>query len=197
VKSVTSLELGLAPKQAQMPPISDLTGRWIGHYLQRGQQHPITADLVQTADSLSGSMCDGQPDAECSLFDFAAAAGLPPGADEQIEAGLRKSVPEARAARIQYVWRLPADSVLQGRRAGKAVSFVKTYKGASFSGFKLGEKLLGAEQPAHPVHYEGELSHDGTVLEGRWWIEGDTTAPGKHRTEGEFMLRRQSRNPQE
>jgi hypothetical protein len=84
-----------------------LTGRWVGHYVQGGQKYPITADLVQVGQRLSGSMQDGHPDRECSTFEAACEAGLPPGADEQIEMGLREMVPDAPAGPIRYVSHLP------------------------------------------------------------------------------------------
>jgi hypothetical protein len=113
-----------------------LTGRWLGHYLQRGQKYPITADLVQAGQRLSGSMHDGHPDRECSLFEAACEDGLAPGADEQIEARLRAMVPDAPAGPVRRVSHLPAASVLEGVRRGQAVSFLKTYQGASFGGYK-------------------------------------------------------------
>jgi hypothetical protein len=167
----------------------DLTGRWIGHYLQRDQEYPITADLVQAGECLSGSMRDGHPDREYSVFEVAFEAGLPPGTDEQIEAHLREVVPDAAAAPIRYVSHLPPESALEGRRKGRTVSFLKTYKGTSFGGFKVGDRLLGFQKDGHAVHYEGQLSPDGTVIEGRWWIDADP-ALGVPRTEGHFALRR-------
>jgi hypothetical protein len=128
-----------------MSSSSELTGRWVGHYVQREQQYPITADLVQAGERLSGSMYDGQPDRECSPFEAACEAGLPPGVDEQIEAQLRKMVPGASGGRIRYVSHLPTASVLEGRRHGPTVSFLKTYQGTSFSGYRVGEQLVGIE----------------------------------------------------
>jgi hypothetical protein len=149
----------------------NLTGRWIGRYLQHGQEHPITAHFVQAGESLSGSMRDGHPEGEYALFQFAAEAGLAPGADEQIEANLRKQFANAPTAPIRYVTHLPPESVLESRRKGQTVSFLKSYQGTSFSGYKMGERLLGIEKAGHTVHYEGQLSADGLVIEGRWWID--------------------------
>jgi hypothetical protein len=120
-------------------------------------------------------------------------AGLPPGADEQIEANLRKAFrqahPDAPAGPIRYVSRLPAESALEGRRQGQVVSFLKTYQGTSFDGYKVGDQFLGAEKAGHSVHYEGRLSPDGRTIEGRWWIEADQEE-GTGRAEGYFTLRR-------
>jgi hypothetical protein len=176
-----------------------LTGRWVGHYLQGGKEYPIMADLVQSGEWLSGSMRDGCPDREAGVFEAAAEAGLPPGADEQIVAKLRELVPDAPAAPIRYVSHLPSESVLEGRFSDRTVYFLKTYQGTSFGGFKVGNRLVGTERAGHAVHYEGQLRLDGLVIEGRWWIEPDPEA-GIPRSEGQFTLRRARRDtapPQE
>jgi len=167
----------------------DLTGRWVGHYVQGGQEYPILADLVQAGPRLSGSMHDGHPDRECSTFEAAVEAGLPPGADEQIEARLRDLVPDAPAGPIRYVSHLPPVSVLEGRCDGSTVSFRKTYQGTSFGGYKVGDKLIGMKRDGHTVHYEGRLGSDGREIAGQWWIDADSAA-GTRRTEGAFVLRR-------
>jgi hypothetical protein len=166
-----------------------LTGRWTGHYLQGGEEHPISADFLEAEERLSGFMYDGQPDRECSVFSAAAQAGLPPGADEQIEAKLREMVPDAAPGPIRYVTHLPANSILQGRRTGQTVTFLKTYQGTAFSGYQVGNQLIGSRTADHAVHYEGQLSPDGRVIEGRWWIDA-SPEEGGHRTEGRFLLRR-------
>ena len=176
-----------------MSPAAELTGRWVGHYRQRDREYPIAAELVQVGQRLSGSMRDGQPDRECSTFEAAFEAGLPPGADEQIEARLREIVPEAPAGPIRYVSNLPTTATLEGVRRGQRVSFLKTYQGTSFGGYKVGDKLVGVRMDGHSVHYEGQLSPDGLVIEGRWWIDADP-GYGTRRTEGLFMLRRSENN---
>jgi hypothetical protein len=118
-------------------------------------------------------------------------AGLPPGADEQIDANLRTMIPDAPAGSIRYVTHLPPESHLQGRCDERDVSFVKTYTGTSFSGYKVGDKIVGEQRDGHAVHYEGKLSSDGLEIEGRWWIDADPEL-GTRRTEGLFLLRRQS-----
>src|ERR1017187_4141121 len=84
-----------------------LTGRWIGHYEQRGKEYPISADLLQKGENLTGSMRDGQPDSDRSLFDATVEAGLPPGADEQIDADLRALFPETPSTPIRSLSQLP------------------------------------------------------------------------------------------
>jgi hypothetical protein len=173
----------------QMSAQSSLTGRWVGDYEQRGQKRPITALLVQEGPDLTGSMQDGQPDTELSVFEATVEAGLPPGSDEQIEANLRAVIPGGATATIRCVSHLPADSQLQGRRDGPVVSFVKTYMGSSFSGYKVGDELVGTRNEGHAVRYQGRLSPDGTEIEGRWWIDADPSR-GIRRSEGFFTLLR-------
>src|SRR5262245_42161614 len=136
---------------------TNVTGRWVGHYLQRGEEHPITADLLEVDGRLSGFMYDGQPDRDYSVFQAAAEAGLPPGADEQIEARLREMVPDAAPGPVRYVSHLPHNSILQGRRTGRTVSFLKTYQGTAFGGYQVGDRLVGVQTVDHAVHYEGQL----------------------------------------
>src|SRR5207247_1054949 len=100
-----------------------------------------------------------------------------------IEAKLREVVPHAPGAPIRYVTHLPAASVLEGRRHGQTVSFLKTYQGTAFSGYQMGDHRLGVQTLGHAVHYQGQLSADGLVLEGRWWIAADP-AQGTRRAEG-------------
>src|SRR3990172_7287879 len=63
----------------------DLTGQWEGHYQQHDVKYPIRATLEQHGDRLTGTMQDGVTEFTRSVFDAALLAGLPPGADEQIE----------------------------------------------------------------------------------------------------------------
>jgi hypothetical protein len=175
-----------------LPPDIDLTGHWIGHYEQRAQKRPISADLVQHGMELKGSMKDGEPDRDFTLFELAVEAGLPPGADEQIYANLRAMVPDAPAGVIRYISRLSPDSRLEGRCEGRTVSFVKTYLGPSFSGYRVGDKLLGEPREGHSVSYEGRLSADSTQIEGLWWIEPSAGQAGR-RDEGSLSLRREAR----
>ena len=168
---------------------ANLTGRWTGHYIHWGDEHPITADLFQEGKNLSGSMVDGQCDKEYSLFQVAAEAGLPPGADEEIEAAIRRIVPDATADPVRYVSHLPNQSILKGACKGRTVYFLKTYQGKAFSGHRIGDRFLGMEKEGHKVHYEGQLSPDDCEIDGRWWIEADPKG-GTARTEGLFILRR-------
>src|SRR5262249_39726206 len=132
---------------------------------------------------------------DCSLFEATVEAGLPPGADEQIDANLRALIPDAPATAIRSLSHLPPDSQIAGRCEGRVVSFVKSYKGSSFSGFKVGDKSVGIEAEGHAVQYQGKLSTDGLQVEGRWWIDGDPKRRTS-RTEGFFILRREPKAEQ-
>jgi hypothetical protein len=166
-----------------------LTGRWTGHYLQRGKEYPITADILEGRDRLSGFMYDGQPDRDFSVSEALAEAGPGTETPEQMEAKLREMVPDAPAGPIRYVSHLPPNSVLQGRRTGQSVYFLKSYQGTSFDGYQVGDRLLGIQRANHQVHYEGQVSPDGLSLEGRWWIDPDPVQ-GSPGAEGLFHLRR-------
>ena len=50
------------------------------------------------------------------------------------------------------------DATVEGRREGRRVEFVKRYDGAGGR--------------SHAIAYAGELSADGTEIEGRWTIPG-------------------------
>ena len=80
---------------------------------------------------------------------------------------------------------------LAGYCEGRVVSFAKKYIGISFTGYKVGDKIVGAEMEGHTVQYKGTLSSDRLEIAGRWWIEPDPTR-GTLRNEGLFMLRREA-----
>ena len=166
----------------------DLTGRWAGHYWQRGRAHPITAELTQAGERLTGTMRDAETEFEKSVFEAAAEAGLPPGADEQIVAGLREMLPDARGP-VRSTTRLPATSVLEGDVRGRTVSFRKTYQGEHFAGFRVGDREVGVVLEGHVVHYRGQVNDAGTAVEGQWWIDPPPGRGGR-RAEGTFTLRR-------
>jgi hypothetical protein len=171
-----------------MPSVPNLTGRWTGFYSQHGHERPIRAELVQNGDRLTGTMTDAETECETTVFEMASEAGLPPGADEQIEGKLREAFPEAPRGPIRAAWRLPAESVLVGSVRAGVVQFRKTYQGQSFSGYRIGDQRVGITRPGHRVNYRGEVDAGGTVIEGRWWVEADGSGvlPGQ----GGFRLER-------
>ena len=167
----------------------DLSGRWVGHYSQHGADHPISADLTQAGPLLAGHMRDSDTVSDKSVFETALDAGLPPGADEQIEHSLRTLFPDACGAPVRATSRLPSDSSLEGHVRGRVITFRKTYQGEHFVGYQVGGHRIGTTVEQHVVHYQGQLGDDGRTIEGRWWIEQDP-ARGAGRTEGTFELRR-------
>jgi hypothetical protein len=84
---------------------------------------------------------------------------------------------------------LPPGSTLEGTVSGRRVSFVKSYQGVSFGGYKVGDRLVGHRIESHHVEYTGTVSYDGRNVEGRWSIDANP-AIGAHRTEGSFELHR-------
>jgi hypothetical protein len=169
----------------------NLTGRWEGSYSQYGRAHAITAEFVQSGEVLRGTMRDRETVTEKSVFEVALEAGLPPGADEQIEASLRAMFPDAHGVRVRSRTELPPLSTLEGDLRGRTVSFVKRYQGESFVGYQVGERRVGQTTEGHAVHYHGEISDNEMTIAGRWWIE-PSIPRGTARTEGEFELMRVS-----
>ena len=172
-----------------MTETANLSGDWSGEYYMSNRPHPISAALVQAEGELTGSMRDALTDRTTSVFEIAAEAGFPPGADEQIEAQLRALIPDRTRPPIEYVSHLPEDSLLAGWIEGTKVYFLKAYQGVSFGGYRVGDKLVGHQTEGHVVHYSGTLGHGGREIEGRWWIDADPEA-GTRRSEGSFTLRK-------
>lgn len=166
-----------------------LSGRWVGDYYQHNRPHPISLELIQEGERLTGSMIDGETDRESSVFEATAEAGLPPGSDEQIVAFVKEMFPDAPADSIRYVSHLPPESSIEGWVRGSTVYLLKTYEGAHIGGYKVGEQILGHLVEKHCVHYRGKLTLGGSKIEGRWWIEAET-GQGTARNEGSFELSR-------
>jgi hypothetical protein len=188
--SLIKHEDGELRSRRPMASFQNLTGRWIGQYEQRGKEYPISAEFVQDGENLTGVMRDGQPDRDCSLFEATVEAGLPPGADEQIDANIRAMNPDAPSAPIRTLSHVHPVSRLVGRCEGQIISFVKSYMGSSFHGYKIGDKIVGQETEGHEVQYSGRLSADGLEVEGFWWIDADLGRAWP-RADGLFSLRRE------
>ncbi len=170
---------------------TNLTGRWIGCYYQHSRPHPIEADLIHDGEQITGVMRDGETDRNSTVFEVAADAGLPPGADEQIEASLRAMFPEERATPIRYIAHLPTDSVVEGWARGFQVGFLKSYQGEHYGGYTVGDRFVGHRIEGHAVHYRGDVSLDGREINGKWSIDPDPEI-GTPGTDGSFSLRRQT-----
>ncbi len=167
----------------------NLSGRWVGDYYQHNRPHPISLELIQEGERLTGSMIDGETDRESSVFEASVEAGLPPGADEQIVAIVKEMFPDAPADSIRYVSHLPPESSIEGWVRESTVYLLKTYEGCHIGGYKVGERILGHLVENHRVHYRGKLNPGGTRIEGRWWIETQAEQ-GSVRNEGSFELGR-------
>src|SRR5262245_8915426 len=172
-----------------MPERIDITGRWVGAYFQHGREHPLIAEFAHIDSNLQGKMTDVVTEFETSVFEAAMEAGLPPGADEQIEANIRKQHPELPRAPIRAAATLPAASILEGEVNGRVVRFRKTYLGEHFTGWKVGDRLIGSTIAGHIVQFRGRIGDDHNSLEGQWWVDGDRKA-GTRRLEGGFLLTR-------
>jgi hypothetical protein len=175
-----------------MSRFADVTGRWIGHYLQFGRETPISADLVQVTDRINGVMADGVLVHEFTIYEVAANAGLPPGSDEAIESWLRQQHPDVPDGPISFTMELPKHSILRGSRVGPTIRFLKSYQGGQISRHKIGDACLDETRiEDHVVRYEGELSSDGGTIEGGWRIDARPEV-GMGSCQGLFVLQRSS-----
>lgn len=168
-----------------------LTGHWTGYYLQANQANRIDAELTQVGTLLYGTMTDHNLRSEWTLFEATAAAGLPPGADEELLRQLQARYPEAATQPIRVIEELPPFSDLTGEVTGNLVRLIKVYRGALKSGYRIGDRYIGDIIQGHTVHYRGEVCDAGNRIEGQWWI-----APlrrGETRLQGNFSLQRQQR----
>jgi hypothetical protein len=171
--------------------VQDLSGDWTGCYVQSGAARKISAVISQAENRLTGTMRDSETEFDRSLFDAALEAGLPPGADEQIEEQLRRLHPADRKTPIRSKSRLPADSTIEGTVQGPFVTFTKTYQGQLFSGYQVGDREVGWTAENHAVRYSGRIEAGGNRIEGVWTISQPGSA---HRpVQGPFWLERDSR----
>lgn len=153
-----------------LPPVSDpdLTGAWRGHYVQAGREHGISMRVAQRGQSLVGAMRDDET--------------LWISHDTLVREGA-----EPVSHPVDVVTELPADSVLEGDVLGRAVSFVKRYRGTHTFTLLLGDQSVSASVEGHKVLYRGELDDSGRVLRGEWTIP---TSDGEDGESGAFELRR-------
>jgi hypothetical protein len=176
--------------------LTDLSGRWEGCYMQSGAARKITAVLLQAENRITGTMRDWETEFDRSLFDAALEAGLPPGADEQIEEQLRRLHPAQPGAPIRSKSRLPSDSTLEGTVRAGFVAFTKTYQGRHFTGYQIGSQEVGWTAENHAVRYSGRIEADGNRIEGVWTICRPDSP--QRALQGPFWLERvQPRSPVE
>lgn len=172
----------------------DLSGRWTGYYVQHDTASAIEAVFVQEGRRLVGTMNDEVTDFEASISEIALRESLPPGADEQLVAGLRTLCPEAPIVPVKVMVHRPEGSVLEGEVRGDAVRLLKRHRGRTFAGYRLGDLRIGAFGTDQRMLYRGRLSPDGGAIEGQWQAIGERLSPF-HRTHGVFVLRRDPPSP--
>jgi hypothetical protein len=175
----------LLGKFSHLPPLrGGLNGAWCGHYLQQGSRHRLECELSQEGTRVWGRMRDLDNASQQSLLE--AAAGLPPGADEQMAQQIHPLFPGQPAGPITLHSELPEHSSLEGSVNGIFVRFTKTYQGKSCHAYGMnGQLVKRATQPA-PIEYTGRLSSDGRTLSGQWTIYQQDTPKGY--VEGLFEL---------
>jgi hypothetical protein len=174
-------------------PSRDLSGVWRGYYTQHGQMRPICAVFEQDGGHLSGRMNDEVTGYELPVSEMCMEEGLPPGTDERIVEQVRELLPGARYEPVMAEVELPADSLLDGEVDGDAVRFLKVYQGRYFTGYRVGSLRVGIFGEGQEVHYRGLLSPEGNEIEGQWLLHG-VPEKGMVRTEGAFVLRRETAN---
>ena len=143
---------------------------------------------MHDGDRIHGLMTDEDTTTERSLYDLAAAAGLPPGADEKLDEHIRKLIPNAPKGPISAHTVLPKASTLEGAITGPFVRFTKTYRGESTHSYRVGDRSLDTKIAGHSVEYSGRLSPDGNAISGRWTILDPNSPRGI--VDGLFELRR-------
>ena len=179
---------GARPDRPETSASLKVTGVWEGHYTQHNDKCSIRASLTQDGDRVSGTMMDVQTETDRSLFDAAIEAGLPPGSDEKLDEQIRQIAPEAGNEAIRAKMILPEQSQLDGIIEGRYVRFTKVYQGEHFTGFQVGDKIVGDVIENHSVQYSGRLSGDGLKIEGQWTIYQPEAPKGY--IDGMFVLRK-------
>src|SRR5262245_22274254 len=150
-----------------MPTSLDLTGRWVGCYRQFGREFPISADLSQTGELVTGLMTDGEATSEFSFADGLSHTRLP-----WYTVWLARLIVGARwpfrrrAGPLRLFWRLPRTAAVEGRVQGHRVTFCKSYQGDTKSGWRWGDQERISDVPDHRVMYEGSIADSGDNIEG-------------------------------
>ncbi len=168
----------------------DISGRWIGHYVQNDRSWPIVAEFVLDRGKLTGVMFDVIQHHEYSLADLSEYFGESEESLDKVMAMIHEHLPEAAREDVRYVCGNPGQSAIEGFMIGRNAKFTKTYQGERVFGFRVNDRFLGFQGPNTPVHYDGRLTAGGDVFEGRWSVESKRDT-GIVRLEGIFRLRRE------
>jgi hypothetical protein len=150
----------------------DVTGRWVGFYRHRWEEmgtFPITADVRQVGEALSGEMYDQVPGRSQSLDNILEIVrdDLSPSRRRRVEATIRRF----GAGAVVVSSTLPETSDLVGTVRGDQVTFTKTYRGPCQSQVTVGERVLRTLwRDRHRVHYFGRLDREKGCVAGEWII---------------------------
>ena len=146
----------------------DLTGRWVGFYRYRRHElgtFPITAEVRQEGDRITGEMYDQITDRE-ELLDTLVEADrddLSPGRRLRLEASIRRFGEGA----VVVNSRLPESSDIEGKVADGVVEFTKSYRGALEVEWSVGGRQIGSgRRRGHKVRYSGRLDREAWCIAG-------------------------------
>lgn len=148
----------------------NFNGEWLGFYVdpRLGQvEFPIRANLTESKGRVRGNMADEMPRQEQTIDDILMLLE-PENPHRANWEWMNETYPNARVITI-----LPKDSKVEGSVLGMSIRFTKTYQGGPQVSIWEGvdPQPLREEHRLHPIEYEGQLSSDGSVIEGRWQIK--------------------------
>jgi hypothetical protein len=172
-----------------MTALPDLTGRWVGHYVQRDQRRQISADFRQQGVSLVGTMYDRTTEMSWPLLDQLGANGALSQQQREWLDSLLAALDDAPLSSIEGYFVRPQTAALMGELRDGHVSWQKQYNGPAQFGYRAGGRYVSKQVDDYVVNYQGSLSVDGFTIEGDWGIDArpDLGTPPR---KGRFMLRR-------
>ncbi|MBI1325763.1 hypothetical protein GC170_21590 [bacterium] len=168
----------------------EISGRWVGHYVQNDRSWPIVAEFVLDRGKLTGVMVDVIQHHEYTFAQLREYFGATDESIDKAMAMIHEHIPNAARDDVRYVCGNPGHSAIDGFVIDRNARFTKTYQGERVFGFRVNDRFLGFQGPNPPVHYDGRLNAGGDVIEGRWSMESDSDK-GIVRLEGIFRLRRE------
>jgi hypothetical protein len=149
-----------------------MTGRWVGFYRHRAEQlgaFPITAEIRQTGDRLTGEMYDQITD-RSELLDSIIEVhreAMSPCYRLRVE----RMIQQFGDGVVVVDSRLPETSDIDGKLNGGRVTFTKSYRGAMEVRWRAGGKELGSvTRNDHKVEYAGLLDREKGFVLGEWII---------------------------
>ena len=168
----------------------DLSGNWEGFYAyedmlnsesldkhsEEYRRVKISASFEQSLNVLTGYMRDIKPEVQTApfkqhLFQHRKAYGLKNFLAWQKVLFFRPNLEIEHAN--------PLEASCNGHVRGDEVFFVKTYAGPSTHRYlENGVPLSQAQEPMLPVTYQGALSADGSLIQGKWSIAPQNALDG-------------------